>query len=177
MEGSQPQQHLWLGVSAEALSDHIVAALREGEEVSSASHRDRALPPEGCLHRAQPWQMCGPRAPPAPSPLPGCTGTRKLQDPGAAAPLGPWERSSHGRGISCRGSVFFAQPVAGAEGSSEPRNHWLQGMRCPLLSSGVIFDFSPPCTTFHPGNIPAFLGVTALPGAVGFMPLRLMFAP
>lgn len=52
MEGGQSQQHLWLGVRAKALSDHIVAALQEGGEVSSGSHGDRA-PAKVCVHRAQ----------------------------------------------------------------------------------------------------------------------------
>ena len=42
--------------------------------------------------------------------LPGCTGTQKQQDPDVAAPLGPWERSLFGRGISFHGSVSAARP-------------------------------------------------------------------
>lgn len=42
--------------------------------------------------------------------LPECTGTRKQQDPDAAAPQGLWERSWFGRGISFLDSVSAAPP-------------------------------------------------------------------
>lgn len=42
--------------------------------------------------------------------LPGCTGTRKQQDPDATAPRGLWERSLFGRGISFLDSVSAVPP-------------------------------------------------------------------
>lgn len=59
--------------------------------------------------------------------LPGCTGTRKQQDPDAAAPRGLWERSLSGRGISFHDSVSAALPESRKweVGGKEIRNQWL----------------------------------------------------
>lgn len=52
--------------------------------------------------------------------LPGCIGTRKQQDPDAAAPRGLWERSLFGRGISFHDSVSAVPPeTPGGEGGEE----------------------------------------------------------
>lgn len=59
--------------------------------------------------------------------LPGCTGTRKQQDPDAAAPRGLWERSLSGRGISFHDSVSAALPESQKweVGGKEMGNQWL----------------------------------------------------